>query len=144
MEETARRMLRLGVVLLLIGLLTGLVVPALAIPRLGVAAHIVGVLGGLALLVLGLLWPRLRLSPRASSIGFALAAYAFYLGWLMPLLGGAWGAGGGMLPIAAGGVRGSGLQEGVIAAGLGTSAVAIIALCVLLLWGLRSPARSVS
>jgi len=141
MDETTRRMLQLGVLLLLLGLLTGLVVPVLAIPRLGVAAHILGVLGGLGLLVLGLLWPKLRLAPRASGIGCVLAAYAFYLGWLMPLLGGVWGAGSGMLPIAAGGVLGTPFQEGVIAVGLGTSAVAIIALCLLLLWGLRKPAE---
>ena len=105
MAEQARRALQLGVLLALLGLLTGLVVPALAVPRLGLSAH------------------------------------ACYGGWLMPLLGGLWGAGAGMLPIAAGGARGTAFQEGVIAAGLMTSAVAILAVCGLVLWGRRGPAR---
>jgi hydroxylaminobenzene mutase len=130
-------MIQLGVLLLLLGLLTGLVVPALAVPRLGVSAHIVGSIGGIFLVVFGLLWPQLRLGPRASGVGLALAVTSFYGGWLMPLLGGVWGAGASMLPFAAGEARGTAFQEGLIAAGLGASAVAVVALCALVLWGLR-------
>jgi hydroxylaminobenzene mutase len=137
----ALRLVRLGVLLLLLGLLTGAVIPSLAVPRLGLSAHILGVLGGLGSVVFGLVWPRLRLGSRASALGCWLAVYSFYAGWLMPLLGGAWGAGGGMLPIAAGAARGTAFQEGVIAAGLVTAAVAIVAVCLLVLWGLRAPAR---
>lgn len=141
MAEQARRAMQLGVLLALLGLLTGLVVPALAVPRLGLSAHILGVSGGFFLVVLGLLWPQLRLGPGGARLAFGSAVYAFYGGWLMPLLGGLWGAGAGMLPIAAGGARGTAFQEGVIAAGLMTSAVAILAVCGLVLWGLRGPAR---
>jgi hydroxylaminobenzene mutase len=63
-------MLQHGVLLLLIGLLTGLAVPALSVPRLGVSAHILGVIGGLLLIALGLLWPQLRLAPRSAVLGF--------------------------------------------------------------------------
>jgi len=140
LSRHAHRMIQLGVVLLLLGLLTGLVVPVLAVPRLGVSAHIVGVLGGLVLIILGLLWPRLGIGPGTSRLGYSLALYSSYVGWLMPLLGGMWRAGGTMLPLAAGEARGTAFQEGVIATGLITSAVALIALCLLLLWGLRVPA----
>jgi len=141
MAEQARRATQFGVLLVLLGLLTGFLVPGLAVPRLGVSAHALGVSGGFFLVVLGLLWPQLRLGPGASRLALGAAVYAFYGGWLMPLLGGFWGAGASMLPLAAGSARGTAFQEGVITAGLVTSAVAILAVCGLLLWGLRGPAR---
>jgi hydroxylaminobenzene mutase len=137
MERQARRLLQLGVLLFLLALLVGLAIPALAVPRLGVASHINGVIGALFLLVLGLLWPKLHLSPRAAGLALWLAAYAFFTATLMPLLGGAWRAGASMLPIAAGAATGTPAQEGVIAAGLVTAGAAVIALCVVLMIGLR-------
>ena len=61
MTEPARRLLQLGVALLLLGLIIGLAIPTLALPRLGVAAHLNAVIGALFLLAFGLIWPRLRL-----------------------------------------------------------------------------------
>ena len=141
MSRQARRLLQLGVGLFLLSLLLGFAIPGLAIPRLGVAAHVNGVVGALFLLALGLLWPQLRLGARAAGLAFWLALYSFFMGALMPLLAGLWGAGGSMLPIAAGAARGSAFQEGVIGAGLVTAGVGVLALCVLLLLGLRAPAE---
>ena len=141
MSEQARRLLQLGVLLFLLALLIGFAIPALAVPRLGVAAHVNGVVGAGFLIVLGLVWPQLRLGPRALGLAFWFAVYSFFMGALMPLFGGVWGAGGTMLPIAAGTARGSAFEEGVIATGLTTAGVGVIALCVLLLLGLRAPAR---
>jgi hypothetical protein len=56
------------------------------------------------------------------------------------LLAGIWGAGNTMLPMAAGQARGSALQESMIAVGLRTGGASLIALCMVLLWGLRTPA----
>ena len=142
MSQQARRLLQLGVALFLLSLLIGFTIPALAVPRLGVAAHLNGVIGALFLLALGLVWPQLRLAPRVLALAFWLAVYSFYTGALMPLLAGMWGAGGTMLPIAAGAARGSAFQEGVIALGLITAGVAVLALCVLLLVGLRASVRA--
>jgi hydroxylaminobenzene mutase len=139
MRDPARGLLQFGVVLLLFGLAIGLAIPALAIPRLGVAAHVNAVIGALFLLAFGLLWPRLRLGAGALRLAFWLAPYSFFVASLMPLLGGIWGAGASMLPQAAGTAHGSSLQEGVIAVGLVTAAIAIITWCGLLLYGLRSP-----
>lgn len=141
MTRQARRMLRFGVLLVLLALLIGLVVPALAVPRLGVAAHVNGVVGGLALIVLGLLWPHLELGARALGAAFWLAVYSFFVSTLMPLLGGAWAAGATMLPLAAGTARGTPLQEGLLGAGLVTAGAAVFALFILLFVGLRGPAR---
>jgi hydroxylaminobenzene mutase len=139
--QESRSLLQLGVLLLLLAVVIGFAIPALAVPRLGVAAHVNAVVGAVFLIVLGLVWPQLRLGPRALRIVFWLAVYSFFMGVLMPLLGGVWGAGATMLPIAAGTARGSAFQEGVIATGLSTAGVGVIALCVLLLLGLRTPAR---
>jgi len=43
-----------------------------------------------------------------------------------------------MLPLAAGQARGSAFQEVLIATGLRTAAVALIAVAILILWGLRT------
>ena len=134
-------MLRSGVVLVVFALLVGLAIPALAVPRLGVAAHVNGVVGGLALLVLGLLWPHLRLGSRALGACFWLAVYAFFTATLMPRLGAAWAAGATMLPLAAGTARGTPLQEAILSAGLVTAGVAVFALFVLLYLGLRGAPR---
>ena len=138
MTEPARRLLQLGVALLLLGLIIGLAIPTLAVPRLGVAAHVNAVIGALFLLAFGLIWPRLRLGSGSSRLAFWLAPYSFFVASLMPLLGGIWGAGATMLPLAAGAARGSSFQEGVIAVGLITAAIAIITVCGLLLYGLRN------
>lgn len=137
MAEQSRRLLRFGVVLVLLALLIGLAIPALAVPRLGVAAHVNGVVGGLALIVLGLLWPHLRLGSKALGAAFWLAVYSFFVATLMPLLGGAWAAGATMLPLAAGAARGTAMQEAILSAGLITAGIAVFVLFVLLYQGLR-------
>lgn len=138
MRDPARRMLQMGVALLLFALAVGLAIPALPVPRLGVASHVNAVIGAVFLLAFGLIWPQLRLGAGASRWLFWLAPYSFFVASLMPLLGAIWGAGASMLPMAAGVARGSPLQEGILATGLVTAGAAIIAVCALLLIGLRT------
>ena len=57
------RLLRLGVLLFLLGLLTGFAIPALTNPRMGLTSHLEALMNGMFLVLLGLLWPRLALSP---------------------------------------------------------------------------------
>lgn len=52
---------RLGLVLFLLGLLTGFVVPALKNPRMALSSHLEAVLNGMFLVLLGLLWPHIHL-----------------------------------------------------------------------------------
>jgi hydroxylaminobenzene mutase len=134
---TGRRLLRCGVLLFLLGLLTGLVVPMLANPRMGLSSHLEGVMNGIFLVVLGLVWPRLRLSRSASLAAFCLAVYGTYVNWATTLAAAAWGAGAPMMPIAGLDHHGTRLQEGVIAFGLVSLALAMIATCAVVLWGIR-------
>jgi hydroxylaminobenzene mutase len=131
-----RVLLRLGVLLLLLGLLTGFAVPVLAMPRMGLASHLEGLLNGLLLIALGLMWPRLQLGPRAQLLTFGLAVYGAFVNWIATLLSAATGAGA-MMPIAAAGRTGDALAEAIVGFFLISLSFAMIVACGLLLWGLR-------
>jgi len=132
-----RRLIRCGILLFLLGLLTGLIVPALANPRMGLSSHLEGVMNGIFLVVLGLVWPRLRLSRAAQAIAFWLSVYGTFVNWAATLAAAAWGAGAPMMPIAGLGHEGTRVQEGIIAFGLVSLALAMIATSCIVLWGLR-------
>ena len=74
-------------------------------------------------------------------IGIFLAVYGCFSAWTANLSAAIWGAGNSMLPIAAGSAHGSSIQEGMIAIALRSAAVSLIAVSVLILWGLRAVAR---
>lgn len=135
-----RRLLRTGAVLFLLGLLVGLAIPRFAVPRLALSAHLLAIMQATLLLVLGLLWPRLRLTARQSQVGSGLALYGFPAAWIANLLGAVWGAGSSMVPMAAGAARGSAAQETTIRVLLVSAALCQIALALLVLWGLRGAA----
>jgi len=137
-SHQGHRLLQAGILLFLIALLVGLAVPRFAVPRLGLSAHLLGVMQGLFLMIVGVLWPKLKLSRAASRIGFWLALYGCFAAWTVNVLAGVWGAGNSMLPIAAGQAQGNALQEAIIATGLRTAAVSLIAVAILMLWGLRA------
>lgn len=139
-RSSRRRLLQLGITLFLLGLLTGLAVPALANPRMALASHIEAVMNGTFLVLLGLVWPTLRLSPRLLNVAFWLAVYGAFTNWLATLLAAVWRAGNPMMPLAAQGSVGSPTQELVLKALLVSLALAMIAACVLVLFGLRGPA----
>jgi hydroxylaminobenzene mutase len=138
--HSGHRLLRAGALLFLAALLVGLVVSRFSIPRLGLSAHLLGVMQGLFLLVLGVLWPRLKLAPMTSLLGSWLAIYGCVAAWIANVLAGYWGAGSSMLPNTAGTATGSAAQELVITLALRSGAIALIVTVLLLLWGLRSPA----
>lgn len=91
----------LGLVLFLLGLLTGFAVPALQNPRMGLSSHLEGVLNGIFLVLLGLLWPHIHLPYAWGVAAVVLVAYGAYANWLTTLLAAAWGAGHRNMPIAA-------------------------------------------
>lgn len=140
-RRRAHRLLQLGVLLFLAGLLTGFAIPALVNPRMALSSHLEGVLNGLFLVALGLIWPRLRLAPAAAAVTFWLAVYGTFANWAATLLAAAWGAGR-MMPIAAGAHHGSATQETVIMLLLVTLSIAMVAACALVLWGLRGGGAS--
>jgi len=133
----AHRLIQVGVGLLLLAILLGLVIPQFAQPRVALSAHLVGLLQGILLLVLGLLWPRFHFTPVQSTLAFWLAVYQALAAFLSDVLAAAWAAGGSIIPMAAGAARGTMVQEAIVNVGLRSAGVALIAVLVLLLWGLR-------
>jgi (hydroxyamino)benzene mutase len=132
------RLLQVGILLFLLALIVGLAVPKFAVPRLGLSTHLLGIMQGLFLMVIGLLWPQLKLPYAMAQGGVWLAVYGCFAAWTANLFAGILGAGNTMLPIAAGQAHGSEFQETVVAISLRTAAVSLIAVSLLILWGLRS------
>ena len=140
-ERVGHRLIQLGVTLFLVGLLIGLAVPVFANPRMGLASHLEGVMNGMFLVLLGVIWPRLDMGPRGLAATFWLAMYGTFSNVLATLLAAAWGAGS-MMPLAAGSQVGTPAQEVVIRVLLVSLALAMVAVCVLVLVGLRRPGRA--
>lgn len=131
------RLVQFGVLLFFAGLLTGFVIPFMENPRIGLSSHLEGVLNGIFLMVLGLVWPRLNLGMRTERVAFSLALFGTFANWIATLLGGIWGAGG-MMPIASGGQAGSTWQEVAVGGLLISLSVAMLAVCPIVLIGLRA------
>jgi (hydroxyamino)benzene mutase len=136
-QSSAHRLLKWGMVLFLIGLLTGFAIPLLANPRMGVTSHLEGLMNGMFLVILGLVWTRLRVAERTLRIGFRLALFGAYANWAFTLAAAVIGAGATMMPLASGEHMGTGIEEGLIAAGLASLAVAMVVLLGIVLRGLR-------
>ncbi|MCW2784023.1 MAG: hab [Marmoricola sp.] len=125
----------LGLVLFLLGLLTGLAIPVLKNPRMGVSSHLVGMTNGPFLIVVGLLWPKLNLSHAWEVVTVVLLAYSSYANWLATQLGALWGAGHQFAPGATGEHRASPTKEHAVDLLLVTLAPVMVAATVLLIVG---------
>jgi hydroxylaminobenzene mutase len=136
-RNIGRNLIKWGVLLFLLGLVTGFFVPLLANPRMALSSHLEGLLNGMFLIILGLLWHRLRLSRSASEVAFRLALYGTYVNWATTLAAAIMNAGASMMPMASLGKKGSPIQELIINFGLVSLSLAIIACCGMILWGLR-------
>ncbi len=91
---------KLGLVLFLLGLLTGFAVPVLKNPRMALSSHLEAVLNGMFLVLLGLLWPHTHLPNVLGVTAVVLIVYSAYANWVAALLAAAWGAGRKLAPIA--------------------------------------------
>ena len=91
-----------GVLLFLLGLLTGFAIPALKVPRIGLSAHLAATQMGIALIAFGFLWERLTFWNGWSAPLAHVLWISFYIVWAAILLGGIWGTGR-ALPIAGAG-----------------------------------------
>ena len=136
-SRQAMWLLRVGVAVFLAAALLGLFVSHFTIPRLALSAHLVALLQGIFVVVLGLLWSRLSLTPVQAGLAFWLLIYQAIAAPLSNLLAAAWGAGNSIVPMAAGAAHGSTAQEAVINIGLRSAGAALIVGLLLVLWGLR-------
>lgn len=115
--EICRRLLRLGLLLFLLGLVTGFVIPAMANPRAGLAAHLEGLMNGLFLVVVGLAWEHLQLPERVGQAVSWLLLVGTYANWVATTAAGVLGTSRGT-PIAGAGFQGGAMAENAIYGGL--------------------------
>lgn len=123
-------------VLILLSLVGGLFVPAMAIPRLGLSAHTIGILSGVLLIAVGTIWEQFRLSSAQAAWHGGLWVYSSYANWLACVVGAVTGAGR-MTPVAAGGLQGPSAAEAIVFALLASVVVTSFGAVGLALWGLR-------
>jgi hydroxylaminobenzene mutase len=127
---------KLGLILFLIGLLTGFAIPVLKNPRMGLSSHLEGVLNGMFLTLLGLLWPHVHLAHVWGVTAVVLIVYAAYANWLATLLAAVWGAGRRFAPIAAGDHQAAKVKESISDFLLISLAAAIVIGVVIIIVGL--------
>jgi hydroxylaminobenzene mutase len=132
-----RELLRLGAVLFLLGLLVGLGIPRFAAPRQALSAHLLAITQATLLMVLGLVWPRLKLTTGQSRLSSALGIYGFPAAWLATLLAASWRAGATMMPMSSGGVYGTPAEESAIRLLLISGALCQVIFALAVVWGLR-------
>jgi hydroxylaminobenzene mutase len=135
-KKQASNLLFLGFLLFLLGLITGLIVPAFANPRLAVSGHIEGVLNGIFLIVLSLVWHKLALSDRLLKTTYWLALYGTFANWFAMLFAAVFNAGK-MMGVMAGGTEGPAVPEAVVSFLLVTLSLAMVIISVLVLVGLK-------
>ena len=124
-----------GMVLFLLGLLTGFAIPALRSPRIGLSAHLTGVQSGTFLIACGLLWPRLSLGRWDGAVGHTLWL-SLYAVWLSLVLAGLFGAGRG-LPIAGQGITTTTAKQAVVSVLLIGGSLAVLVAVAAMLVGWR-------
>jgi hydroxylaminobenzene mutase len=140
-DDPGRRLMFNGVVVILLGLSTGLILDfgLFTNATMGLAAHLEGILNGMLLAVFGLLWPNVHLQPRAKVLARWLAVGGAYLNWTAAFWAAVMGRGR-TSPIHPAD-RPNYLGEHVaVETALAILAAAFIAACLLVLYGLRRQA----
>ena len=135
--DYGRKLIFYGILLFLLGLLTGFIIPLLQNPRMGLSSHLEGTMNGMLLIIIGLIWPKINLSNKLYRWCFILALFGTFTNWLTTLLASVWGAGSEMMPIVGGGLQGTAWQEGIIKFGLISLSISMLVVCIILLWGMK-------
>jgi (hydroxyamino)benzene mutase len=138
LSRQGHRLLQIGVSLFLLTSFEGFAIPSFAAPRLGLSAHSLMALQAVLFIVMGSLWPKLRLGVGTSRLAVWLLVYSGLAIAAAYLLGAIWGAGNSTMPLAAGTAHGSDLQETIIKIVAYSSAPTGIVSFALILWGLRT------
>lgn len=131
--KQANKLIFLGFVLFLAGLIAGLFVQQMANPRMALSAHLEGMMNGIFLVLLGLIWKRLILSAMLLRIAFWLVIYGTFSNLVAVLIAAMTGSGK-MMPIA-GGKEGTGITEGLISFLLLSLSLCMLAVCIIVLIG---------
>jgi hydroxylaminobenzene mutase len=141
LQHQGQRLLQLGMALFLYSSLDGFAIPFFGSPRIGLSVHTLSALQGVMVLAIGLLWPKLKLSPRAAKVAFWCLVYSTLAILAAYTVAAFWGVGietislMGELPH--GLSHGTLFQETFIKVLAYSSAPTGLTAFVLVLWGLR-------
>jgi len=91
MRKADLHLIRAGFILFTLALVTGLAVPVFVNPRMAVAAHVNAILGAIVLIVVGLVWRLLVMSPFQARFTRATFIFSAYAAWGTAGLAAAWG-----------------------------------------------------
>src|SRR6266487_197548 len=86
MADAERRLIWYGVLLFLLGLITGLMEAKFSNPRMGLAAHLEGLINGIFLIAVGAIWEQVRLSSTLETSTFWTALFGCYVNWFKTTL----------------------------------------------------------
>jgi hydroxylaminobenzene mutase len=142
-SEAARRLCLHGAILFFLGLCNGVIIPLLTNARMGLSSHLAGVQNGMVLLIFGLVWRHLRLSPARLRLAGWSAILSMYAIWAALLLAAVFGTSG-ATPIAGAGYTGTAAQEATVTALLYAGSGGILLAAFLVIVGLRAGAAGES
>lgn len=130
-----KKLLISGVILFLLGLLTGVAVPLFENSRMGLSAHLAAVQNALVLWAFAFMWQYVNVSAKQLKICLWLSIYSMYSIWLSLVFAAIWGTSK-ATPIAGAGYVGEAYQEWVVNVLIYSGSVAIIVATVQILLGL--------
>jgi hydroxylaminobenzene mutase len=136
MDDNKRRLIWHGMLLFLLGLLTGFAEQKFVNPRMGLAAHLEGVMNGTFLVAVGAVWAEVRLSPGLKAATFWITLYGAYVNWLTTALAAVLGTAA-LSPITAAGHTSRAGQETLITILFLSVGITTVLSAILILWGLR-------
>jgi hydroxylaminobenzene mutase len=126
MKTQERRLMWHGMLLFLLGLITGLLEQRFTNLRMGLSAHLKGVMNGIFLLALGAAWNEVRLPHPVKVTAYCTALYGTYVNWLVISIAAAFNTAA-HSPITSAGHSGQPWEESVVAMGFLSVAFAMIA-----------------
>ena len=134
MTNVKQRLIRHGLTLFLLGLLTGFAMPAMRNMRAGLAAHLEGVMNGTFLIAIAMAWSSVRLGPRATRAAYLLVLFGTWAHWISTTASAVFGTSKGT-PLAGAGFQGNPIAETLVFAGLVSVGLTMVVGCSILVWG---------
>src|SRR5260221_12980756 len=114
--QISRKLKLLGMLLFLLGLITGFLMMNIKNPKMGLAAHLEGVMNGTFLIAVGLIWNELKLTNNWKTVVYRTLIYGTFVNWFNTLLSAYFGTSK-MTPISGQGFVGTDLQENIVRVG---------------------------
>ena len=134
--QISRRLKMLGMLLFLIGLITGFATNNFRNPRMGLAAHLEGVMNGTFLVVTGIIWKELKIAGSLKTVVYWSLIYGCFINWFSTLVAAFFGTSK-TTPIAGAGFAGTTLQEHFVSFGFISVGLTMVFSVSVIVYGLR-------